>query len=37
MIEVVAQDGLKLEKTINIKPGQTIRLKLPDWFVDDGG
>jgi hypothetical protein len=35
-VEVVAHDGLKLEKELNIKPGQTIRLKLPDWFVDDG-
>ncbi len=35
-IEVVASDGLKLEKEINIKPGQTIHMKLPDWFVEDG-
>jgi len=34
-IEVVAQDGLKLEKVINIKPGQTLHLQLPDWFVED--
>lgn len=36
-IEVVAYDGLKLEKEINIKPGQTLHLELPDWFVEDGG
>ena len=36
-VEVLAHDGLKIEKVINIKPGQTIRLKLPDWFVEDGG
>ena len=36
-IEVVAHDGLQLKKEINIKPGQTLRLKLPDWFVEDGG
>lgn len=35
-IEVVASDGLKLQKEINIKPGQTIHMGLPDWFVDDG-
>lgn len=35
-IEVVAADGLKLQKEINIKPGQTIHMGLPDWFVDDG-
>ena len=34
-IEVVAHDGLKLEKVINIKPGQTLHLQLPDWFVED--
>lgn len=33
---VVAHDGLKLQKMLNIKPGQTIRLQLPDWFVEDG-
>lgn len=35
-LQVVAHDGLKLQKSFNIKPGQTIRLQLPDWFVDDG-
>jgi hypothetical protein len=34
-IAVVAHDGLKLEKVINIKPGQTLHLQLPDWFVED--
>ncbi|MDA0348168.1 MAG: PEGA domain-containing protein [Verrucomicrobia bacterium] len=34
-IEVVAHDGLKLEKVINIKPGQTLHMQLPDWFVED--
>lgn len=35
-LEVVAYDGLRLTKEINIKPGQTIHLELPDWFVEDG-
>ena len=35
-LQVVAHDGLQLQKSFNIKPGQTIRLQLPDWFVDDG-
>lgn len=35
-LQVIAHDGLKLQKSFNIKPGQTIRLQLPDWFVDDG-
>ncbi len=35
-LQVVAHDGLKLQKSFNIKPGQTLRLELPDWFVDDG-
>lgn len=34
---LVAYDGLRLQKEVNIKPGQTIHLKLPDWFVEDGG
>jgi hypothetical protein len=36
-LQVMSHDGLKLEKEINIKPGQTLHLKLPDWFVEDGG
>ena len=35
-LQVIAHDGLKLQKSFNIKPGQTLRLQLPDWFVDDG-
>ena len=36
VVEVRSYDDLKIEKTINIKPGQTLHLKLPDWFVKDG-
>ena len=36
VLEVISHDDLRLQKTINIKPGQTLHLKLPDWFVDDG-
>ncbi|MCZ6671408.1 MAG: PEGA domain-containing protein [Verrucomicrobia bacterium] len=36
IVEVVSHDGLKLQKSINIKPGQTLHMKLPDWFCEDG-
>ena len=34
-LRLVARDGLVLRKQVNLKPGQHLSLRLPDWFVED--
>ena len=35
MLRVISHDGLILRKVVNLKPGQHLKLALPDWFVED--
>ncbi len=34
-LKIVSRDGLDLEKTVNIKPGQTLEMRIPRWFFED--